>query len=219
EVALALDCDRTLAPGLCFGTLARAPLAGVAARELLENVAQADWSADGSGLAVVRVGPETVTLEYPVGHVLVQTRGHGTFPRLSPRGDCGGFMEHPFGPDVRGFGGVVDLQGPPATCASRTSTVKAACCPPAIPTGAASSPFLRASRGSGSSAGATGRSSGTCRRTGRRSCSTRRGWPRGRITRSASGAPTIRWCARSARASPSGSRPTASGPSAPCPLP
>ena len=37
-----------------MGTLARAPLVGGAPREVLEQVQWADWSADGTSLAVVR---------------------------------------------------------------------------------------------------------------------------------------------------------------------
>jgi Tol biopolymer transport system component len=112
EIALALDCRRTdTGPGICVGTLARAPLAGGAPREMLENIQQADWTPDGSGLAAVRVGGEQVSLEYPLGHVLAETSGHISFPRLSPKGDVIAFIDHPIRGDDRGFIAVVDREG------------------------------------------------------------------------------------------------------------
>jgi len=53
EMAVALNSHRT-GTWVNVGTLASAPLAGGAPRELLENVQWADWAPDGSGLAVVR---------------------------------------------------------------------------------------------------------------------------------------------------------------------
>jgi eukaryotic-like serine/threonine-protein kinase len=57
------------------GTLAIMPLAGGAMRELLENVVAADWSPDGTQLAVaVRENHET-RIEYPIGRLLYKTKG------------------------------------------------------------------------------------------------------------------------------------------------
>ena len=51
------------------GTLARVPLSGGTPREVLDNVQDADWAADGESMAVVRYMPENNhwRLEYPVG--------------------------------------------------------------------------------------------------------------------------------------------------------
>lgn len=95
------------------GTLARAPLAGGAARQLLDMVQEAVWNADGSALAVVRAelpGGGT-RLEYPAGKVLYQTEGWLSHPRFSPKGDAIAFAEHPVKADDKGHVSLVDLQG------------------------------------------------------------------------------------------------------------
>ena len=56
-----------------FGTLARMPLAGGAPREILDQVNWADWSPDGSNLAIVRAQGGFTQLEYPIGKVLYKT--------------------------------------------------------------------------------------------------------------------------------------------------
>jgi len=95
------------------GTLARAPLAGGAPRELLEMVQEAVWNADGSALAVVRAelpGGGT-RLEYPAGKVLYQAEAWLSHPRFSPKGDAIAFAEHPVGADDKGHVSLVDLHG------------------------------------------------------------------------------------------------------------
>ena len=57
------------------GTLARVPLGGGAPRELLENVREADWSPDGSQLAIIREAQGKDRLEYPIGKVLYEVSG------------------------------------------------------------------------------------------------------------------------------------------------
>ena len=49
------------------GTLARVPLSGGAPREVLENVNDADWSPDGSKLAVSHTVGHSTRIEYPIG--------------------------------------------------------------------------------------------------------------------------------------------------------
>jgi Tol biopolymer transport system component len=78
----------------CFGTLARAPLAGGAPREILDNVGSADWSPDGKELAVVHVVDGRDRLEYPVGKVLYQSEGLLTSVRVSPNGEWVAFLEN-----------------------------------------------------------------------------------------------------------------------------
>ena len=53
ELAVLLD-SKAIGTWVNMGTLARAPLAGGAPRDVLEQVQWADWGPDGSGLAVVR---------------------------------------------------------------------------------------------------------------------------------------------------------------------
>jgi Tol biopolymer transport system component len=93
------------------GTLARMPVDGGAAREILENVQEADWAPDGSTLAVVRWVNGQNQLEYPVGKVLYKTAGYISHPRISPKGDLVAFMDHQIQWDNRGWVAVVDLTG------------------------------------------------------------------------------------------------------------
>jgi Tol biopolymer transport system component len=96
---------------LCEGTLARMPLGGGAPREILENVREADWSPDGSSLAIIREMNGKDRLEYPIGKVLYETAGYLSDPRVSPKGDRIAFFEHPYRFDDRGTVDMVDLAG------------------------------------------------------------------------------------------------------------
>ena len=107
--------------GVFEGTLARAPLAGGAPREVLEGVIDADWSPDGKDLAVVHVVEDTrYRLEYPIGHVLVAPDPPSwiSFVRVSPKGDQVAFVENPLTGDMRGAIAVVDRAGRKKTLAS-----------------------------------------------------------------------------------------------------
>ncbi len=96
---------------LFIGTLARMPLSGGAPREIQEGVRQADWSPDGTRLAILREVGGTDRLEYPIGHVLCTASGYMTDVRVSPRGDRIAFFEHPRKWDDRGSVNIVDLAG------------------------------------------------------------------------------------------------------------
>ena len=78
------------------GTLAVMPLAGGAMRELLENVVAADWSPDGTQLAVaIRENRET-RIEYPIGRILYKTKGRLDYSmRVSGSGRQIAFIESP----------------------------------------------------------------------------------------------------------------------------
>ncbi len=93
------------------GTLGRAGLLGGAPREILENVREAEWAPDGSGLAVVRRVGAQERLEYPVNHVLYETDGYISHPRFSRRGERIAFHDHLVWNDDRGWVSVVDLAG------------------------------------------------------------------------------------------------------------
>jgi serine/threonine protein kinase len=95
------------------GTLARMSLAGGNAREMLENVQEADWSPDGNALAVVRFDKTHNYLEYPIGKRLYQTDGYISHPRVSPKGDQVAFLDHPVHGDSRGTVTVIDSNGQP----------------------------------------------------------------------------------------------------------
>jgi eukaryotic-like serine/threonine-protein kinase len=77
----------------------------------------ADWSPDGSQLAVVRQIPGGQVLEYPVGTVLYRTAGAIFTPKVSPRGDLVAFQDASqaeFGPIA-----VVDTKGQKRTVSRR----------------------------------------------------------------------------------------------------
>ena len=83
---------------------------GGAPREIQEGVRQADWSPDGSELAIIREVEGRDRLEYPIGRVLAEG-GYLTDVRVSPRGDRLAYFEHPSKWDDRGSVNVVDLAG------------------------------------------------------------------------------------------------------------
>jgi serine/threonine protein kinase len=93
------------------GTLARMSLGGGAPREIVENVREADWSPDGSSLAVIRDVEGKDRLEFPIGNVLYQTGGYVSDLRISPKGDRVAFFGHPVRYDDRGSVEVVDRTG------------------------------------------------------------------------------------------------------------
>jgi eukaryotic-like serine/threonine-protein kinase len=94
------------------GTLAQAPLAGGAPRELLEDVRWADFDPKAPGeLAVVHQANGRSQLEFPIGRVLYQSPGSVTNIRFSPSGDRIAFMDHPILWDDRGYVRVVDRSG------------------------------------------------------------------------------------------------------------
>ncbi len=102
---------RYLGHNLFDGTLARMPLEGAAPREILEAVREADWSPDGSDLAIIRDVSGKDRLEFPAGKVLCEASGYLSDPRFSPKGDRIAFFEHAIKYDDRGLVAVVDLSG------------------------------------------------------------------------------------------------------------
>ncbi len=93
------------------GTLGQVPLSGGSPRQIAENVEGADWSPDGKMLAIVRDVGGKKRLEYPVGHVLLETDGWISHMRVSPKGDEIAFLDHTTRADDRGVVSVVDLAG------------------------------------------------------------------------------------------------------------
>ena len=93
------------------GTLARVPLTGGAPREVLEDVQWADWSPDGTKLAVIRGVKGRNRIEYPIGKVLYEADGWVSHARVSPKGDQIAFIDHPTQGDDGGTITVMDLDG------------------------------------------------------------------------------------------------------------
>ena len=94
------------APGGFYssGTLARVTLAGGAPREILDHVDGADWTPDGSDLAVVHSKGQLYinNLEFPAGRVIYHPQGWVSHVRLSRGGDLIAFADHvPTGDDGR----------------------------------------------------------------------------------------------------------------------
>jgi Tol biopolymer transport system component len=110
---LAIRLNTQFLPGYArSGTLARVPLSGGSPREMLDNVQDADWAADGEGMAVVRYVPESGhwKLEYPLGTVLLDGVDWISHPKISPDGKSVAFLDHenPGGDDQ----GAVAVIGP-----------------------------------------------------------------------------------------------------------
>jgi serine/threonine protein kinase/Tol biopolymer transport system component len=84
---LSISSGGEMALRLRNGTLARAPLAGGAPREILENIEAADWSPDGKTLAIVRSAGGHQRLEFPPGKVLYETAGNLSSLTVSADGE------------------------------------------------------------------------------------------------------------------------------------
>jgi DNA-binding winged helix-turn-helix (wHTH) protein/Tol biopolymer transport system component len=93
------------------GTLGKVPLTGGSPRQIAENVEWADWAPDGKTLAVVHATGQKRRLEFPLGHVLYETAGWISHPRISPKGDAIAFLDHPSQDDDQGVVSLVDFAG------------------------------------------------------------------------------------------------------------
>jgi len=93
------------------GVLARAPIAGGPAKEVLKDIGAADWTSDGRDFAVSRWEAVRTKIEFPVGHVLAETPARLTRLRISPDGRYVAYTEHPVLADDRGLVVVVDRDG------------------------------------------------------------------------------------------------------------
>jgi Tol biopolymer transport system component len=98
------------------GTLARMSIEG-SPRPWMEGVRDADWSPDGSTLAIVHDAGTKDRLEYPIGTVLYETAGYVSDLRVSPDGTRVAFMDHQQFGDDRGWVKVVDRAGKLTTLA------------------------------------------------------------------------------------------------------
>ena len=113
EMAIALGAQ----PAGTFttvGTLARVPIAGGAPRELREGISAADWSPDGSQLAIIQAGPDFGRLEFPMGTERHSTPYWLSNVRVAPDGQQVAFIAHPFGGD-EGEVQVIGKTGAPRT--------------------------------------------------------------------------------------------------------
>jgi Tol biopolymer transport system component len=74
-------------------TLAQAPLAGGAPRELLKGVQIAEWGPDGRSLAIIRRVEGKFRLEYPIGTIVYETVNRIDNLHVSPGGEEIAFRE------------------------------------------------------------------------------------------------------------------------------
>ncbi len=110
--------------GRVEGTLARAALAGGPPRSLADGVVAADWSPDGSELAIVRSGTGHDVVEFPVGTRLYEPDpGHITHLRVAPQGDAIAVLLHPVSGDTAGSVVLVDRKGQARTLSSGWNSV------------------------------------------------------------------------------------------------
>jgi len=92
------------------GTLERVPLEGGAPREIQSNIQNAEWSPDGTALAIVHQVGGIDQMEFPPGKVISQG-GAVNHPRFSPQGDRIAFFDYPTHLNQGGVVVVADLQG------------------------------------------------------------------------------------------------------------
>jgi eukaryotic-like serine/threonine-protein kinase len=93
------------------GTLARLPITGGAPRELLDDIQDADWSADGETLVIARRKEGYYCLELSSGDEIYRTNGWVSHPRFSRDGKLIAFADHPVYGDDAGSIVVVNQSG------------------------------------------------------------------------------------------------------------
>jgi serine/threonine protein kinase len=87
NMAISLGCkDRYI--GNCQGTLGLVPVAGGTPREIVEDALAADWTADGSQMAVIRQVNGKYRVEFPRGKMIYESEHPLHFLRISPRGNA-----------------------------------------------------------------------------------------------------------------------------------
>ncbi len=111
EVAVALE-PKTLSFLVIPGTLARVSNGSGAPKPEIDNIVGADYTPDGSALAIVRYLPDksVCQLEYPIGKVLY-TANAINYLRFSPNGDYLAFIPHDNPYDDRGTAVILRAKG------------------------------------------------------------------------------------------------------------
>jgi eukaryotic-like serine/threonine-protein kinase len=92
EIAMSVGCrDRYI--GNCQGTLATVPVSGGSPREIEADTLSADWTADGSELAVIRQVAEKYRVEFPRGKAIYESTHPLGYLRISPNAKVVAFAE------------------------------------------------------------------------------------------------------------------------------
>jgi eukaryotic-like serine/threonine-protein kinase len=92
QLAISAGCkDRYI--GLCQGTLGLVPLAGGTPRQVAESVLAADWSADGSEMALILQVEGKYRVEFPRGKTLYESTHPLGYLRIAPRGNAVALVE------------------------------------------------------------------------------------------------------------------------------
>jgi hypothetical protein len=92
QLAISAGCkDRYI--GLCQGTLGLVPLAGGTPRQVADSVLAADWSADGSEMALILQVAGKYCVEFPRGKTLYESTHPLGYLRIAPRGNAVAFVE------------------------------------------------------------------------------------------------------------------------------
>ncbi len=92
QLAISVGCkDRYI--GLCQGTLGLVPPTGGTPREVADGVLAADWSADGSQMAVILQVAGKYRVEFPRGKVLYESTHPLGYLRIAPHSNAVAFGE------------------------------------------------------------------------------------------------------------------------------
>jgi serine/threonine protein kinase/Tol biopolymer transport system component len=118
ELALVQNARIIANPFAYVGMLALAPFSGGASKAVEDKIDFAEWSPDGTEMALVRETDQGTQLEYPAGKILYQTAGYIGEPRISPDGKLIAFWDHPLPNDNRGTVAMVDKSGRKKTLTS-----------------------------------------------------------------------------------------------------
>jgi serine/threonine protein kinase len=110
ELAISVGCkDRYI--GICQGTLGLLPVAGGSPREVAEDVLAADWTADGTEMAVIRQAGGKYRVEFPRGKVVYESYHPLGYLRIAPDTKSVAFAEFVAADGDAGWAIAVDRSG------------------------------------------------------------------------------------------------------------
>jgi serine/threonine protein kinase/WD40 repeat protein len=108
---MALAVDQKYEAWLAEGKLAEVELLGKNPRPLLDSVREADWIPGSAELCVVRRVAGRDRVEFPLGHVVHESKGYVSHARVSPDGARVAFLDHARYGDNRGRVSVASRDG------------------------------------------------------------------------------------------------------------